>query len=300
MIEPFVHHGVGCRKRLSNVALVLALASVLFGSCTQSTDPPQPIPTVEGLAPGGLRRIEPAGDEAVGKRPGVQSAETAETALTLENTGLIEGTIRFTGRTIPTSTMVPVGTDPQYCGHQHSKEDYVIDARSRGVRYVIVRLKGKGLASRSHTPPGHLLLDNKECRFEPHAAVLTVGSTIELHNSDEVFHTMHAYFGASFNIALPARGTSAQDVIEQPGITKIQCDKHGWMNAFIYVGRHPFHAVTDAGGRFKISDVPAGKYTLVTWHEQFGSQETPVVVVAGETTKHELTYPAKSDTNASL
>ncbi len=223
---------------------------------------------------------------------------TISVETTSETTGIVEGTVHFTGETIPTSTMVPVGADPDVCGHLHSKEDYVIDEDGRGIRYVIIHLKGKQLRKWPQAKPQHLVLDNKNCRFEPHAAVLTIGSTVELRNSDKVFHTTHAYFGESFNYGL-SRETSVKHVFEVPGLTQIRCDRHGWMNSFIRVDRHPFHAVTDASGQFKISDVPPGKYTLAAWHEQFGPQEIPIVVQAGETKTLPLTYPVPSETHSS-
>jgi plastocyanin len=206
--------------------------------------------------------------------------------------------VRFTGETIPTSTIIPVAADVEFCGHEHSKEDYVIEAESRGIRYVIVRLTSKELRKWPHAKPAYLVLDNKDCRFEPHGAVLTVGSTIELCNSDPISHTTHAYFGTSFNYALPAKGSSIKHVFKFPGMTLIRCDMHGWMNAFIRVDRHPFHAVTDAQGRFKIIGVPAGKYTLVAWHEQFGPQRKSISVRASQTITEELTYPVSDEVNS--
>jgi len=32
---------------------------------------------------------------------------------------------------------------------------------------------------------------------------------------------------------------------------------------------HPYYVVTDANGRFELSNVPAGEYTLVAWHESW-------------------------------
>jgi hypothetical protein len=125
-----------------------------------------------------------------------------------------------------------------------------------------------------------------------------VGSTIELRNSDPISHTTHAYFGTSFNYALPAKGSSIKHVFKFPGMTLIRCDMHGWMNAFIRVDRHPFHAVTDAQGRFKITGVPAGKYTLVAWHEQFGPQRKSISVRASQTITEELTYPVSDEVNS--
>jgi hypothetical protein len=41
---------------------------------------------------------------------------------------------------------------------------------------------------------------------------------------------------------------------------------------------HPFFAVTDTNGQFEIENVPAGTYTLKTWHEKLGELEQLIVV----------------------
>jgi hypothetical protein len=50
------------------------------------------------------------------------------------------------------------------------------------------------------------------------------------------------------------------------------------MQAFIRVDPHPFHAVTDADGKFSIAGVPAGTYKLKFWHERFFGQDVDVTV----------------------
>lgn len=122
--------------------------------------------------------------------------------------GIIEGSVRLVGDEIPASTKVSVSAEVDFCGANHSLEDYVIDPTSRGIRYVIVRLSGDSLKKWPPPKRGHFVLNNENCRFEPHAAVMTVGSTIECVNSDPIFHTTHAYFGENFNFALPQKGNS--------------------------------------------------------------------------------------------
>jgi hypothetical protein len=39
------------------------------------------------------------------------------------------------------------------------------------------------------------------------------------------------------------------------------------MNAELLVVPHPYYAVTDEQGRFKLTGVPPGEYELVAWHE---------------------------------
>jgi len=258
-------------------SFVTALAIVLFG-CRRAEDggPPEPAP-------------HPSRPKAVGQSPATRNGAD-RLADASRDTGTVEGTVRLAGEGVPTSTIVPVGADAQYCGHQYSKEDCVVDPGSRGIRYVIVHLAGKELDRLPKARPEHLLLDNKDCRFEPHAAVLTVGSTLEVRNSDKILHTAHAYFAATFNLALPQAGISLKRVLSRPGMVQIRCDNHGWMNAFIRVDGHPFHAVTDSQGRFKIVGVPLGTYTLEAWHERFGSQKREVSVRDQQTTKVNLTF----------
>jgi hypothetical protein len=39
------------------------------------------------------------------------------------------------------------------------------------------------------------------------------------------------------------------------------------MNAELFVAPHAYYTVTDESGNFTLSDVPAGEYELVAWHE---------------------------------
>ena len=45
---------------------------------------------------------------------------------------------------------------------------------------------------------------------------------------------------------------------DRPGIVRVFCDIHSHMNAFILVFSHPFFAVTDDEGRYRIDNVPPG------------------------------------------
>jgi hypothetical protein len=74
-----------------------------------------------------------------------------------------------------------------------------------------------------------------------------------------------------FNIAQPIKGqrtTINAASFRTPGILMATCDAgHPWMSAYIVVAEHPYYAVTDAGGKFTLNDVPPGSYTVVMWHE---------------------------------
>jgi hypothetical protein len=55
------------------------------------------------------------------------------------------------------------------------------------------------------------------------------------------------------------------------GVVTLKCNGgHVWMNAEVFVIDHPYYAVTDASGRFELTDVPPGIYVIEAWHEGWG------------------------------
>lgn len=64
------------------------------------------------------------------------------------------------------------------------------------------------------------------------------------------------------------------------------------MQAFILVADHPFNAVSDASGSFRIAGVPAGEYAIEAWHERLARQRGRVRVAAGETARVVLEFQA--------
>jgi len=175
--------------------------------------------------------------------------------------------------------MVPIATDPEICQKHgmdglYPMEDYVIDRQTRGIRHVIVYLKSDAIRKWAGTPRQNATIDNRNCRFEPHVALATVGSQVEVKNSDDVYHTTHLYGPAGFqyNPGLRAKGESERTELARPGTYIVKCDRHGWMSAFLRVDDHPFHAITDEKGRFEIKGIPPGKHQVEVFHEKFGER----------------------------
>ncbi|MBI4459570.1 MAG: hypothetical protein HY648_05885 [Acidobacteria bacterium] len=205
-------------------------------------------------------------------------------------TGMIQGRVVFQGDLIPKPTEIENTTDPEVCGSRQSFYDILISPSNRGIQNVIVALAGGGLENSPAPSVRKVVLDNRNCRFDPHVAVMTAGGTVEALNSDPIFHTTHLYYGAlDRNLALSVGETRSQ-LVSRPGLIVVKCDIHGWMKAFIRVDRHPYHAVTGSQGEFTIQDVPAGSYTLEVWHEVLGEQKMPVTVKTGQTERLEIHY----------
>ncbi len=230
----------------------------------------------------------------VGAVPGNEAQEVdrrrVEATPVLGGLGALEDSVRLTGLVVPEPTRVQNSTDPELCGTMQTLDDVLVSVADRGIRDVIVALVDVPVSDGAELATRELELDNHECRFVPHAAVLTVGSTIRVKNSDPLMHNAHFYGAARGNFALPSRGYTAGRTVKKPGMVVVKCDLHGWMQAFIRVDRHPFHAVTDETGHFRISEIPAGTYTLELWHEKLGRQEQSVHIATGETAEVEVEY----------
>jgi plastocyanin len=115
--------------------------------------------------------------------------------------------------------------------------------------------------------------------FVPHVLAITVGTTVDFPNADLTYHNVFSLSKArSFDLGRYARGLSKSVRFDRPGVVQVFCEIHSHMRAFILVFAHRFFAVTDASGRYTISRVPPGAYTLAAWYEG-DVRETRAVIV---------------------
>jgi len=78
-----------------------------------------------------------------------------------------------------------------------------------------------------------------------------------------------------------------------PDFVRMKCDVHPWMTAYVGVFETPFFAATGVDGRFEITGLPAGQYTLTAWHEMFG-RKSQSLTIANETKPVEATFRYKA------
>jgi plastocyanin len=111
-------------------------------------------------------------------------------------------------------------------------------------------------------------MDQRNETFVPYVLAITAGTTVDFTNTDATYHNVFSLSKPKrFDLGRYARGQSKPVRFDRPGVVRVFCDIHSHMSAFILVFAHRFFATTDAEGRYRIDDVPAGAYTIVAWHE---------------------------------
>jgi len=87
------------------------------------------------------------------------------------------------------------------------------------------------------------------------------------------------------------KGSVAERTFDKPEeeFVRFKCDVHPWMFAYVGVLDHPYFAVTDKDGSFKISGVPAGKYTVAFRHPKCGVKTMEVTLADSDTKTLDVT-----------
>lgn len=163
-------------------------------------------------------------------------------------------------------------------------------AKKKDMENVVVYLADiKG----TFAPPAkHASVNQKDVAFIPEVKPILVGTEVDFLNEDKTAHNVHSRKGDKsvtvFNIGMRPTGEVATVKFDQPGVVRLRCNVHADMKGFLVVLPHPYFAVTDKQGRFTITGVPPGNYTLTTWHEKeenIGKATASVNVLTGKTTE---------------
>ncbi len=158
-------------------------------------------------------------------------------------------------------------------------DDNLIVGRDRGLKDAFVMMFRD---TKDALPPEHpdyaqsklepVILDNRQCRFEPHALFVRTGQTLRMKNSDDVGHNCHiTLFNNEENVNIPISehvDVKLNEIEKVPG--NVVCDIHRWMDAVLLVRDEPYVAITDANGKFEIRNVPAGTWKFQFWHRRLG------------------------------
>jgi plastocyanin len=151
---------------------------------------------------------------------------------------------------------------------------------------VVVYLASNPALDSNVPPTGHATIAQRHKAFVPNFAVVARGTTVEFPNWDDFYHNVFSISKAApaFDLDRYPRGQSKSRVFDKVGVVQLFCNIHPFMRAMVVVTPNAYFSRADAGGRFAIRDVPAGKYQLVAWQERCEEQRTDVTIGGPGTT----------------
>lgn len=201
--------------------------------------------------------------------------------------GKITGTVLYEG-VAPVRKDVKRDTDP-YCAKNTTPADDLIVTKGK-LKDVFVRLKNPPPGSK---PPPPAILDQKDCTYSPHVVAVAPGSKIAVRNSDGTFHNVNGSIAGKllWNKPMAAKDPDlALDATSKSGdVIDLVCNVHPWMHAYAVAIDHSFYAVTGEDGSFTFSNLPAGSYTIETWHPKLGARSLEIKIGTGA----KATVPAR-------
>jgi plastocyanin len=134
-----------------------------------------------------------------------------------------------------------------------------------------------GDAPLSISVPARIL--QRERTIIPHASVVQVGQVVEFPNEDDVYHNLFSLSaGNRFSLGRYAPGVTETNQFRSPGVVHLFCDIHAEMAGVILVVSTRYVARVQPGGRYRLSDVPAGAYRAIAWHPTAGADTVAVTV----------------------
>ena len=138
------------------------------------------------------------------------------------------------------------------------------------------------------------VLARNQCRFEPRVLGIQVGQPLEIVNRDQTQHNTHPTpkVNREWNMSQAAFTTLTKSFERPEVFIPVRCNQHPWEKAYISVFNHPFFAVTDKSGNYKIEGLPPGSYKVVAMHEKLGEKSAEVAVTGGTSQSVDFVYSA--------
>ena len=136
----------------------------------------------------------------------------------------------------------------------------------------------------------------RRAEFFPHILPVLAGTTVEWPNNDDIFHNVFSMSDpAAFDLGLYEGNPPDKHVrFDKPGKVDVFCSIHANMHCIVLVMSNPYFAATDSEGRYRIENIPPGKYKLKAWHERVPADVQEITVPETGEVKQDFTLTIKN------
>lgn len=241
-------------RRIPLCAAWLCVAGLLAG-CGHSADPP----------------ADPNLVTEIRNKAASSGGADAVTAVA-DGWGTLRGKFVFQGDPPPARPKT-VDKDVSFCGKHTIVFEDVVLGPGNGLANVVVYIKRPPAQIHPDFTDGEgaeVVLDNKNCRFEPHVSLLTTKDKFVVLNSDPVGHNTNYTGRGGFSESIAPGGKLVKSFSKRGDVpAATRCDVHPWMDAWVLVLDHPYSAKSADDGSFEIKNLPAGiDLEFQVWHER--------------------------------
>jgi hypothetical protein len=154
---------------------------------------------------------------------------------------------------------------------------------------AIVYLEGP--FPRPETPPV-AQIGQKDFAFMPQILPVQAGTRVEFPNFDDTYHNIFSYSAAKrFDLGRYRADEKPvpSQVFDTPGLVTLRCDIHEHMRALILVLDTPHFVLSENDGRYRLGNLPAGRFILKVWLDGKTTLERPVELEADS--KLQIDFP---------
>jgi hypothetical protein len=183
----------------------------------------------------------------------------------------------------PSAKPLVINKDQQVCGNFGLvDEQLVVNPANKGIANVVVYLY-QAPTPPPKAPPIHesyaakakepVILDNKNCRFEPHIVALRTNQPLQVGNVDPVGHNTNitTLKNVGQNVIIPTGANMKMTFAAVESTpSPVACNIHPWMKAYVVIKDHPYVGISDKDGNLTIKNLPTGKWTFQIWQEAVG------------------------------
>src|SRR5581483_7708647 len=239
-----------------NLRLTVAVAFLVAAACSKS----EPRATSRSSSVRAGAGANESTDSAAGS---VDLGSTSYRPGSLSAIGSLTGTVKLDGT--PSDTALAVTKDQNVCG---TKAEGPVTASNKGLADAVVWVSnattGKQLPIEKR-----IEISNVHCELDPRVQAIVAGSTVNVFNDDKLLHRL-VFLRAGTHDTLTVmpffnvgQVVASERLAKEPGIVEVRCVQHPWTHAYIAVFDHPYFAVTDPDGSFKMDSLPPGTYKMM-------------------------------------
>ena len=203
--------------------------------------------------------------------------------------GEVTGSVKLDGAA-PKAKNINMAAEPACTKARTSPAmtEEVVTGDAGALANVVVYVKS-GLDGFSFpAPTGAAKIEQQGCQYHPHVIALQVGQNIDVVNNDQTTHNIHPIpkDNREWNESQPPGASPIEKSFTREEIAiPVKCNVHPWMKAYMAVLPNPYFQVTDKDGKFDLKNLPPGTYTVVAWHELYGTSDPQSVTIGPKESK---------------